>query len=210
MIDVAKLLDQLTSSACQSLHATSPKQFNSATSTRSVTRRTSTSSRQVRLVKIFQWPVTGVVSMANKVVCFSKQLSLFDESTLNSLCGRTFPARSVQTAGMILGQDSKKSPKSPFLYLNTGQTQEWLTADTCKFAGESSTLNIGAFPNVAVESSLSRILQVDAPPKYFLSGKACAGILRRARAKNVKLPTELEAALIRQATVFKATQSTGS
>ena len=148
--------------------------------------------------------------MVNKAVCSSKQLSLFDEFTLNSLCGRTFPARSVQTAGMIFAPCLKKSSKSPFLYLNTGQTQEWLTVDTCRFAGESSTLNIGECPNVVVESSLSQILQVDAPPKYFLSGRACAGILRRARAKNVTLPTELEAALIRQATAFKATQSTGS
>ena len=36
-------------------------------------------------------------------------------------------------------------------------------------------------PNVAKESSLSQILG-DVPEKYFLSSKACQGILRRAEA----------------------------
>lgn len=55
-------------------------------------------------------------------------------------------------------------------------------------------------PNVAVESSLSQILQPqdDVPQKYFLSKRGCLGILRRAAAKNKVLPTELEQALKEQ------------
>ena len=62
-------------------------------------------------------------------------------------------------------------------------------------------LNIGESPNVAVESSLSQILQPqeDVPQKYFLSKRGCLGILRRAAAKNKALPTELEQALREQA-----------
>lgn len=115
--------------------------------------------------------------------------------------GRTSPAHSVQTADLILKPSSKKSCKSPFLYLNTaGATRDWLTVEEVKSRGASVTLNFGVSPSVAKESSLSQILQVDAPPKYSLSPKACEGILRRAKAHNKTLPPELERILIAQST----------
>ena len=46
--------------------------------------------------------------------------------------------------------------------------------------GGASTLNTGVSPRDAKESSLSQILQADPPLKYYLSPKACLGILRRA------------------------------
>lgn len=65
--------------------------------------------------------------------------------------------------------------------------------------GECWMLNTGESPNVAVESSLSQILQ-DAPhPKYYLSKTACLGILRRAEARGKELPPQLRKALILQA-----------
>jgi hypothetical protein len=64
-----------------------------------------------------------------------------------------------------------------------------------------STLNFGECPSVVVESRLSQILEDTPPSKYFLSAKACAGILRRAMRRGKKLPPELEAALIRQSIV---------
>ena len=48
------------------------------------------------------------------------------------------------------------------------------------FLGDSSMLNIGECPNAERESLLSWILQVDVPEKYYLSAKACRGILIRA------------------------------
>ena len=48
----------------------------------------------------------------------------------------------------------------------------------------------------AVESSLSEILQVDAPEKYSLSPKACNGILRRAEKRGKVLPPMLRDALM--------------
>jgi len=61
--------------------------------------------------------------------------------------------------------------------------------------------NIGESPNVDVASSLSRILQPleDVPEKYYLSAKACLGILRRAKERGKELPEELKIALERQA-----------
>ena len=60
---------------------------------------------------------------------------------------------------------------------------------------ESSMLNTSESPNVAVVCSLSEILQVDAPPKYSLSAKACNGILRRAESRGKVLPDMLKDAL---------------
>jgi hypothetical protein len=42
---------------------------------------------------------------------------------------------------------------------------------------------------------LSAILQADAPEKYFLSKKACEGILRRAAKRGKQLPPMLTEAL---------------
>ena len=58
-----------------------------------------------------------------------------------------------------------------------------------------STRNIGECPSVAVESTLSQILEANVPGKYSLSAKACAGILRRAERRGKALPPMLTAAL---------------
>lgn len=56
-------------------------------------------------------------------------------------------------------------------------------------------LNTGESPNVAVESTLSSILEANVPDKYSLSAKACEGILRRAERRGKSLPPMLKAAL---------------
>ena len=138
--------------------------------------------------------------MPNGRDCSSKQLSLFDECALNFLHGKTSQEHSVQTAELIFTPSSKQSCRSQFQYLNAGAMPDWLTVETVKSRGELSTLNFTESPNVAVESSLSQILQVDVPQKYYLSPRACQGILRRAKNHNVKLPPELESTLIMQST----------
>ena len=85
---------------------------------------------------------------------------------------------------------------------------EWCEAVSVRPRGASLTLNIGASPNVAVESSLSQILQPesDVPQKYYLSRKAILGILRRAKERGKELPAELTAALKRQAGLMVSIQ----
>ena len=61
--------------------------------------------------------------------------------------------------------------------------------------GASLTLNFSESPNVAVESTLLQILEANAPEKYWLSAKACTGILRRASKRGKKLPSMLKEAL---------------
>lgn len=63
------------------------------------------------------------------------------------------------------------------------------------YVGESSTLNTGVSPKVARGSSLWQILEPHPHRKYFLSRKACLGILRRARKRGKVLPAPLHLAL---------------
>ena len=58
-------------------------------------------------------------------------------------------------------------------------------------------------PKDAKESSLSQILQADPPLKYYLSPKACLGILRRAFERGKELPKKLERALKIQAGLMR-------
>lgn len=46
-----------------------------------------------------------------------------------------------------------------------------------------------------LQTSLSDILQENVPERYFLSPKACAGILNRAERRGKKLPEMLDRAL---------------
>ncbi len=65
--------------------------------------------------------------------------------------------------------------------------------------GGSWTLNTGVSPREGRACSLSQILEDSPPRKYYLSRKACLGILRRARERGKPLPPQLEAALNAQA-----------
>ena len=58
------------------------------------------------------------------------------------------------------------------------------------------TLNTSDSPNDAVACSLSQVLEISTPQKYYLSVAACAGILRRAKVRGRKLPEHLQTVLI--------------
>ncbi len=61
---------------------------------------------------------------------------------------------------------------------------------------ECLTLNSSEWPSDAVVCSLSDILETGAlPQRFFLSQKACAGILRRAEKRGKQLPEALKLAL---------------
>lgn len=64
---------------------------------------------------------------------------------------------------------------------------------------ELLTHNTGEFPSEDAASTLSQILQAEVPEKYYLSQRACLGILRRASARGKELPEVLRLALERQA-----------
>jgi hypothetical protein len=67
------------------------------------------------------------------------------------------------------------------------------------YAGGAWTLNTGVSPRDARGSSLSQILEEYPSTKYYLTAKACSGILRRAFERGKALPRKLERALKIQA-----------
>ena len=68
--------------------------------------------------------------------------------------------------------------------------------------GESSILNTGPAPRKEENVySLSQILEEEPHPKYYLTKRACLGILRRSSERGKELPPQLKAALEIQAGV---------
>ena len=126
--------------------------------------------------------------------------------------GRTCRALSPLTAAETSKPSSKRSSVSSkrmprCLRLTKGdgltQTSTWETDGVWRT--ELSMLNIGESPNEDAASFLSQILEVGVPETYYLSPRACQGILRRASVRGKELPTILKVALERQASVLTAT-----
>lgn len=123
-------------------------------------------------------------------------------SFLDTLCGKTSPEPSVQTTEKTSAQSSRRSAPSvkkeyQFLDLRTGFGNllgaYWETATV--LPGGSSMHNTSESLRDADVSSLSEVLQMNAPEKYSLSAKACRGILRRAEKRGKELPDMLKEAL---------------
>ena len=64
--------------------------------------------------------------------------------------------------------------------------------------GEYTTHSFGESPKEENESLLSQILEDSAQPKYYLSARACEGILNRAAKRGKQLPEILKTALENQ------------
>lgn len=62
--------------------------------------------------------------------------------------------------------------------------------------GEDSMRKVGEFPKDASVSSLSSILEVNVPDRYYLSVRACEGILRRSEQRGKQLDPLLKQALL--------------
>ena len=123
----------------------------------------------------------------------------------DSLFGRTCQEHSAATEEETFTQYSTSSSTSSSLkprFLRLVKTDGAPPTYMWEMAGASLTgcsmPNIGECPNAAVESTLSQILEVNAHPKYYLSAKACEGILRRAERRGKALPQMLRVALEQQ------------
>ena len=133
----------------------------------------------------------------------AEQVSLFGP---DSWCGKTSQEPLAQTKAATSGPSLKRRSGSqsrtpPTFHCLQKGSGRWLTAGTGMDGPsptEFSTRSFGECPSAAVESRLSQILEDTPHPKYSLSAKACAGILRRAEWRGKKLPPELEVALIAQ------------
>lgn len=105
------------------------------------------------------------------------------EGIQESLFGRMFTEHSTPTEVLTSGASSMR----------------WLKQGRWSLSGASWTRNTSESPNGVEEcsSSLSLILQSpsDVPTRYYLSAKACSGILRRAERHGKNLPKWLNEAL---------------
>ncbi len=73
----------------------------------------------------------------------------------------------------------------------------WWSILTDPLQGTSS-LNDSEEPKIPAPTKLSQILEENPDPKYNLTPKACAGILRRAERRGKKLPEALKTVLLMQ------------
>ena len=91
-------------------------------------------------------------------------------------------------------------PEAPlFLYLKRdGQPADVSWEPDGALLGEYSMHSFGESPRDGAESHLSQILEVSPHQKYYLSAKACQGILNRAARRGKDLPEALKAALLLQ------------
>lgn len=125
----------------------------------------------------------------------------------DSWCGRTSSGRSAQTRETTSGPSSKRRSESqtrtrPTFHCLQRESGRWLTAGMGMDGPsptEYSTRSFGECPSDAVESRLSQILEDTPHPKYSLSAKACAGIVKRVEQKGRNIDARLKVAIIMQA-----------
>lgn len=105
----------------------------------------------------------------NEADYLGRQMTLFPicsmpqkENTRNTLSGKTFLEHFQATKGVTFKPCLAKSHKPIFqcLDLENGQEAEWYEVRDVTSHGASLTLNIGASPNIARESSLLRVLEI--------------------------------------------------
>ena len=148
--------------------------------------------------------------MMREVDYLDRQLTLFEkceiqqtESSQSFSSGKTSQEHFRQINGMNFKLCLKKSQRPKFQYLQAddGQSREWSEAENVMLLGGCLMPNIGECPSVENVSSLLQIIEKNNTEiqRYYLSPKACQGILRRAKMSGKELPPELKTTLERQA-----------
>ena len=100
----------------------------------------------------------------------------------------------------VLSESEQKNKLVQYIDLRMVGTKQDLSWErTSPLPGEPSMPNTGESPKEENVSLLSEILMDTVLVKYYLSPKACLGILRRASERGKELPPLLKKALERQA-----------
>ena len=139
------------------------------------------------------------------------QESLFarDSESGKTSSGRSAAGEILQRVKNGLGQTFKKSSKRSsklknhtFMLLDLRQDAGNILGPCWEYdpvwLGSLGTLNTSECPKDVAESSLWQILLDTVPSRYWLSRKACRGMLRRADCRGKLLPELLEIALAMQ------------
>ena len=134
------------------------------------------------------------------------QVSLFAP---DFFAGKTSPAhspagsRKARTSESFSKRSSELS-SIPYMYLDLSEDAGNLLGESyweirSPWRGDASMLNTGVSPREERESSLWQILEEQPHPRYYLTRKACLGILRRSAERGKDLPPQLKEALEIQA-----------
>ena len=134
------------------------------------------------------------------------QVSLFAP---DSYAGKTSPAhspagsRKARTSESFSKRSSELS-SIPYMFLDLSEDAGNLLGESywetlSPWRGDASTLNTGVSPREGKESSLWQILEERPHPRYYLTRKACLGILRRSAERGKELPAQLKEAFEIQA-----------
>ena len=135
------------------------------------------------------------------------------QSTCFGKMSRASSARKTMPLGASLPLSLERMPPS-LAHTNQdgGRVSVWLPDQNGAWRGELRIYSTTECPSADAEcsSSLSEILEPSVPPRYYLSGKACAGILRRAEKRGRELPKALREALeaVAQTTTERKLDST--
>jgi hypothetical protein len=135
------------------------------------------------------WMVQGADCSGINAVSLMNALPLgFSGKTSLELC----PATAEPTLLPCCGASQAHRQGCP---MEVGATKVSSSDPNGGLSGGCLTLNGLEWPNDASVCSLSAVLEPTAAPKYFLSPRACEGIMRRAERRGKKLPAHLEEAL---------------
>lgn len=127
------------------------------------------------------------------------------ENVQNLQSGKMLEGHSPQTTGKtsdVCWKDLHTLSNQTLQFLDlqerteNGRNLEQFQAMDGLLHGDCSMLNTGESPSVARESRLSWILEDNVPQKFYLSARACQGILVRASRRGRPLPELLKQALL--------------
>ncbi len=155
---------------------------------------------------LFMEQIRIVKEIEMQIYYEGEQASMFaPASYAGKMCREPSPAESgrARTSASSWRRSSELSA-IPFMSLDLTPGRGNLLGEYCwemisPYVGDAWTLNTGVSPRDARGSSLSQILEEDPSTKYYLTAKACSGILRRAFERGKALPKKLERALKIQA-----------
>ncbi len=124
-------------------------------------------------------------------------LSMPDNSFGNflaALCGESEPLTPARCPTRAKATSGGGGRKLGFKHL-VGESLVWSLDPREQSSGVASTPNFSVWHNLANGCSLSQVLETSVSTKYYLSSRACAGILRRAEKRGKELPALLKRAL---------------
>lgn len=132
------------------------------------------------------------------------QSTIFDrllDSPPSPSSGKMYPESSATTptgSAVSWARWQEVVPHSSRIETQAGQTRVWSLDRAASLLGVSSMPSTSEWPNddAACSCSLAEVLERGPlPTRYYLSAKACAGILRRAEKRGKALPPALHRAL---------------